>query len=259
MSPGAPVLEIAPDVDRVVKSIVVIYAMAAEAAPLVEYLELKKVEPTPFPKGAPWALYSGGHDGVEVNVLVPGKDRGNGVDNVGTVPSAVLTYAAVEKLKPDLIVNAGTAGGFKGKGAAIGDVYLATQMANHDRRIPLPGFDKYGVGQISAFPTPNLLKALQLKAGAVSTGNSFDMTEMDLKFIQGNNAVVKDMESAAVAWVAHILDVPMIAIKSVTDIVDGDRPTTEEFLENLAAAATSLKQTVPKVVSFVSGKKFHEL
>ena len=35
------------------------------------------------------------------------------VDNVGTVPSAVLTYAAIEAFKPDIIINAGTAGGFK--------------------------------------------------------------------------------------------------------------------------------------------------
>ena len=36
-----------------------------------------------------------------------------GVDNVGTVPSALITFAAVQALKPDLIINMGTAGGFK--------------------------------------------------------------------------------------------------------------------------------------------------
>lgn len=37
----------------------------------------------------------------------------SGVDSVGTISSALVTYAAIQALKPDLIINAGTAGGFK--------------------------------------------------------------------------------------------------------------------------------------------------
>jgi hypothetical protein len=37
-----------------------------------------------------------------------------------------------------------TCGGFQQKGAAIGDVFLTTGVANHDRRIPIPGFDRIG-------------------------------------------------------------------------------------------------------------------
>lgn len=58
-------------------------------------------------------MYSGGHDDVHFHVIVPGKDGETGVDNVGTVPAAVATYAAIDKLKPDLLINAGTSGGFK--------------------------------------------------------------------------------------------------------------------------------------------------
>lgn len=39
----------------------------------------------------------------------------SGVDSVGTMSSALVTYAAIQALKPDLIINAGTAGGFKVK------------------------------------------------------------------------------------------------------------------------------------------------
>ena len=38
----------------------------------------------------------------------------------------------------------------------------------------------------------------------------------------------------------------------ITDIVDGDMATEEEFLANLATAAKSLQATVPKVVEFLS-------
>ena len=37
----------------------------------------------------------------------------SGVDSVGTISSALVTYAAIQALQPDLIINAGTAGGFK--------------------------------------------------------------------------------------------------------------------------------------------------
>jgi hypothetical protein len=60
------------------------------------------------------------------------------VDNVGTVPAAVTAYLAAQEFKPDLIISAGTAGGFRSKGAGIGDVFLAKGFANHDRRIPIP-------------------------------------------------------------------------------------------------------------------------
>lgn len=36
-----------------------------------------------------------------------------GVDSVGTVSASLVTYASIQALQPDLIINAGTAGGFK--------------------------------------------------------------------------------------------------------------------------------------------------
>ena len=42
---------------------------------------------------------------------------------------------------------------------------------------------------------------------------------------------------------------------SVTDIVDGDKPTEEEFLENLGAAAKSLQEALPRVLEAVAGKE----
>jgi 5'-methylthioadenosine nucleosidase len=62
----------------------------------------------------------------------------HGVDNVGTVPAAITAYLAVHEFSPDLVISVGTAGGFAARGAKIGDVFLATGFANHDRRIPIP-------------------------------------------------------------------------------------------------------------------------
>jgi 5'-methylthioadenosine nucleosidase len=180
-------------------------AMQAEAMPLVQTLNLtEEEEPSIFPKALPWKKYSGTHEGLTVHVVVPGKDLKLGVDSVGTVPVSMLTYASIVSLHPDLIINAGTAGGFRAKGAAIGDVFVATQFANHDRRIPVPVFDEYGIGTLAATPIPNLVKALELKEGKLSTGNSLDMTPQDEEIIKANDATIKDMEVSSNITCMHL-------------------------------------------------------
>jgi 5'-methylthioadenosine nucleosidase len=67
------------------------------------------------------------------------------------------------------------------------------------------------------------------------------------------------MEAASVAWAASFTGTPFVGLKVVTDIVDGDRPSHEEFMENLAAAALKLHEVLPKITSYVLGKRLSEL
>ncbi|XP_027775509.1 5'-methylthioadenosine/S-adenosylhomocysteine nucleosidase 1 isoform X2 [Solanum pennellii] len=226
--------------NRPISTILFIVAMQTEALPLVKKFQLTEDLNSVFPKGVPWVRFYG-------------------VDGVGTVSASLVTYASVQALKPDLIINAGTAGGFGAKGASIGDVFISSEVAFHDRRIPIPVFDIYGVGSRKAFATPNLLKELNLKVGKLSTGDSLDMSPMDEASIIANDATIKDMEGAAVAYVADLLKVPAIFLKAVTDVVDGDKPTPEEFLENLVAVTAALDQTATQVVDYISGKCLVEL
>ena len=107
-----------------VKTIAVIIAMEAEAAPLVEHLGLKKQEASPFKGPLPAVVFSGVVGDATVHVCTNGKASGFGVDSVGTVPAALTAYNICASLEPDVLINAGTAGGFKAMGGAIGDVYL---------------------------------------------------------------------------------------------------------------------------------------
>lgn len=74
-----------------------------------------------------------------------------------------------------------------------------------------------------------------------------------------NGASVKEMEAAAIAWVAQQFKVPFFAIKVITDIVDGGRPTHEEFLGNLHSAAQSLQRELPRIIKFIANKNITEL
>ena len=48
-------------------------------------------------------------------------------------------------------------------------------------------------------------------------------------------------------------------VKAVTDIIDGDKPTAEEFLQNLAAVTAALDLAVEQVINFINGKCVSEL
>ena len=203
--------------------------------------------------------YQGEINEVKIIVVTNGKSTKYGVDNVGTIPAALAAHIAISNIQPDLVINAGTAGGFKRKSAAIGDVFICTNFKNHDRRIPIPGFDKYGIGDYEGIPCKKLAKDLNFKLGTATTSNSLDHNSDDDKIMLENDASVKDMEAAAIAWVAEETKTPFFALKVVTDIVDGDRPTQEEFLENLGAAAKSLQVALPKLIDYIKGKALTQL
>ncbi|XP_068645995.1 5'-methylthioadenosine/S-adenosylhomocysteine nucleosidase-like [Aristolochia californica] len=244
--------------NKPISTIVIIIAMQTEALPLINKFHLSE-DILSFPKGVPWVRYHGMYKDLQINIIWPGKDAVLGVDSVGTISASLVTYASILELKPDLIINAGTAGGFKAKGACIGDVFVASGVAFHDRRIPIPVFDQYGICSRKTFPTPNLLKEHNLKVGNLSTGDSLDMSPHDEASIVANDAAVKDMEGAAVAYVTELLSVPTIFVKAVTDIVDGDKPTAEEFLQNLVAVTAALDEKVTQVIDFISGKCLSDL
>ena len=106
--------------------------------------------------------------------------------------------------------------------------------------------------------------------GNVSTSNSLDHTERDDEFMLENNAHVKDMEAAAIAWVIENCystsnsngneeTLPFFAIKVVTDIVDGNKATETEFLSNLHVASKKLCDTLKNTVEFMCSKRLCEL
>ncbi|XP_019702367.1 5'-methylthioadenosine/S-adenosylhomocysteine nucleosidase isoform X4 [Elaeis guineensis] len=229
---------------RRISTVLIIIAMQTEALPLVNKFQLSEdTDGSLFPTGVPWIRYHGLYKELHINLVWPGKDSVLGVDSVGMISASLVTYASIQALNPDLIINVGTAGGSRAKGACVGDVYLASNVAFHDRRIPIPVFDMYGIGSRRTFSTPNLLKELNLKVGKLSTGDSLDMSPQDEASILANDATIKDMEGAAVAYVADLLSVPAIFVKAVTDIVDGAKPTSE-FLQNLVTVTAALDQAV---------------
>ena len=76
-----------------------------------------------------------------------------------------------------------------------------------------------------------------------ASGGCLDESPEDAARIVTSGAEVKEMEAAAVAWIGSLHDVPVGAVKAITDLVDSPVTTAEQFSANLATAADSLQRT----------------
>ena len=228
-------------------------AMQEEAAPFIGALKLQKRAPH---ARAPIVVHEGSYKDATVLVYSPGVVDGKSL--VGTDAAFLTAFLAAED-GLDLFVNAGTCGGFAARGGRVGDVYCCDEVKHHDRRVPIPGYDAMCVGHRRATPAPGLVNALSLKTGLCTTGNSLDCSPTDAPIIEASGAVCKDMEAAALAHAAELSGTPFLAIKVVTDIVDGPHATQDEFLANLSTASKALQKVLPEVLDYVTGKSVAEL
>lgn len=232
------------------QKVLIYIALQREANPLIETLALS--EKNILPDSLPMNSYWGQHENINLCLLTSGLSQKHGVENVGTEPAAVGLYAGLQCFDADLVINAGTAGGFIVKGANIGDIYLGkSPVRYHDHRIQLPGYDAYGVGSYECMDTKKIAEKLGYKSGYISTSNALDHTAEDRRLMTSNQADCKEMECAALAWICHLYKIPFLPIKAITDLVDGNQPTEKEFLKNLDNASLALKKAVMSIIDLL--------
>ncbi|GJM61966.1 hypothetical protein [Persicobacter diffluens] len=234
------------------KKIVLIMAMHSEADPIRDALELEEMDK--LHPSLPMDSYKGKIGQTELLLLVNGVDPRFQVDSIGTQPATLATFAAIQAWQPDLILNAGTCGAFKSKGAEIAKVYWGNKVIHHDRRISIPGFKEYGVGDYPVFTDQALAQKLEMEFTTISSGNSLDMCDTDYQILDQEERVVKEMEAAGIAYVAELMQVPYLGIKSVTDLVDGGMLAQDEFLLHLKNSSLALQQKVLALLQEISIK-----
>lgn len=232
-------------------SILYIVAMQAEAQPFIDEFNIQEEEG--FFAPLPCKLYSTQlTEETTLHVVLNGQQHGS--DLVGCEAASVATLAAIERLHPDLVINSGTCGGFKSRGANIADVYIGNAVMFHDRRVP--GDDEWGTQALGNYPvwkeSEKIAKELGFKQDKVTTGSSLDMQPCDLSIITQNGGALKDMEGAAIAFVCSLFNVPILFIKSVTDLCDSGAETYEEFSRNLAAASEALRVANQKIINYLA-------
>ena len=148
---------------------------------------------------------------------------GTPISRAGKVAAAQSTALLIEHFKPDLIINPGTAGGIKERGACVGDVYTGS-VQQHDAFMAHPVYQQHAC-RVLQTQGPEICTALNIKVkeGMISTGESFKKSDDEWRRIETSDAVVLEMEAFAVAEVVNTMmplknnKLPLVCIKGITD------------------------------------------
>ena len=237
-----------------IRKVAFIIAMEGEARGFIDTLDLAPQGPLAAGHPAVWfhGDLEGGLQPLEVAVVRSGTDPTYGVDRIGTEPAVLAASLLCDRFGPDLLVNAGTCGGFQARGAAIGTIYLGSgAYLFHDRCVPLPGFQEFAAGRIAARGSKRIAEVLGVDRGIVSTGNGFTASAEDLAFFALEGVSAKDMEAAAIARLAEDLAVPFLALKGVTDLLDHPEPNEDAFLRNYEGVNVRLTASMVALVEWL--------
>ena len=266
---GPDIEEEVVEENKLVNNLLIHITLADEAAYFIETLKLKLVEN--YFESYPFRVYENMVDkkSLKITLLVNGEapESKDKAGNVRMVPTAVAleAYLCKAKAKPDLIINAGTCGGFEYNKAKIGDAILVTESFILDSNIPIAfpvtlensetiivePYKKYSTDNIVLTKLSMLAKELNLIEGPCGTGNSLDYVERDLVRLKANGAFAKDMELHALAWMCQYNKIPLTSLKIVTDIVELEDPVGDQFVANLVAASQSLNVNLIKIIEYI--------
>jgi 5'-methylthioadenosine nucleosidase len=245
------------DPDRPIRRVAILFALSAEGLGLAQRLGLSDQGQLDPPLPAHWwqGRHGGasGAEGFEVAIGFAGPDPELAVDRIGTMAAVLAGYKLQRAFKPDLFINAGTAGGFKSRSGEVGSVYAADRaILFHDRRIPISGWDAFGVGRIPAGVTDAVVEVLGAARGIVSTGDSFTPCAEELAFFEREAVQAKEMEAAGLARLARDFGLPFLAIKAITDLVDDPEPEQEAFSQNLEMVSARLQDRLATLLDWIA-------
>jgi adenosylhomocysteine nucleosidase len=163
----------------------------------------------------------------------------------GKISAAASTQYVIDNLKPELLVNLGTCGGFEGlieRGTIIlvekTIVYdILEQMTDADEAI-----EHYSTKLDLTF-LPRILPTPVLRGLLVSADRDIIVNDIS-SLIKKYNAVAADWESGAIAWIAQKNGVKCLILRGVSDLVN---PETGEAYGNYDLFSQRTKEIMRKL------------
>lgn len=163
-------------------------------------------------------FYEGQINGVDIVILFSG---------VCKVNAAIATQILIDTFGVNMIINAGTAGGMT-KELDILDTVISTEVAYHDVAPDILTEFHPWMESVYFQADPQLLKlskqavskvnvAGKVYWGRMVTGEAFIADEGRQAINEQFSPLSVDMETASIAHVCYVNNVPFIAIRSITD------------------------------------------
>lgn len=179
---------------------------------------------------------------------------------IGKVNAAMATTILLEKFKPEVVLNTGSAGGFR-ETLEVGTIVISSEVRHHD--VDLTAFG-YEYGQVPQLPAAYLgdEKLVKLAVSAVEEigehEHAIGLIASSDTFMSNPNHVEKvrnlfpqiiaaEMEAAAVAQVCYQFKTPFVVIRALSDIAG--KEATMSFDEFLPVAALHSTQIILRVIA----------
>lgn len=187
------------------------------------------------------------------------------LSGIGKVNSAYSTTVLLVKYHPDIVINVGVAGGFN-KSQKIFDFAIAKSFVYTDVDIVNLNLKPGQImGEPLYFPASeklnNLIKSLEdnmsnvfakefptiqdkkicFHYGILGSSDQFIYRDDQVKNIQKNfsDVICVEMEGASIAHVCYKFEIPIVAIRSLSDIAVSEKDNTGDFSNSLEIASKS--------------------
>ncbi|MBK0348188.1 5'-methylthioadenosine/adenosylhomocysteine nucleosidase [Aerococcaceae bacterium zg-ZJ1578] len=180
---------------------------------------------------------------------------------IGKVNASIITTLLVQHFAVDMIINTGTAGALH-SGLKVGSVVIADRLSHHDVDVTGFGYEK---GQMAGMPAyyysdsdylrvaKQACRLLDIEPalGLIVSGDAFVNHADKVKAIKADfpKALACEMESAAIAQTAHVLGVPFVIIRAISD--SADEVATMSFDEFVIEAGRVSAQMVQRFVEIL--------
>ncbi|MBV7406437.1 5'-methylthioadenosine/S-adenosylhomocysteine nucleosidase [Enterobacter sp. ENT03] len=193
-------------------------------------------------------IYTGTLNGTEVALLKSG---------IGKVAAAMGATLLLERCKPDVIINTGSAGGLAPT-LKVGDIVVSDEARYHDADVTAFGYE---LGQLPGCPAgfkadeklvaaaETCIAELNLHAvrGLIVSGDAFINGAENLAKIRHNfpQAIAVEMEATAIAHVCHNMGVPFVVVRAISDVADQESHLSfDEFLVVAAKQSSLMVETL---------------
>lgn len=185
--------------------------------------------------------------------VVTGKIRNHevvlGLTTPGKVSAAALTQFLIDRDSPNLVINLGISGGISSD-LEVGDVLFSNKFVQYDYTI---GFREKGLNWNPAYSSEILEttvppNTINLCTNLFGTGDSFIHKEGEKRFLKKIGVTACDMESGAVAQIAHLHSTDCISIRGISDLGEG---TPKDFKKHMKLAINNSIEELKKLLSLL--------
>lgn len=188
-------------------------------------------------------VYTGKAFGKDVVIVVCG---------VGKVNAAAGACAAISA-GADIILNFGAAGGLNDK-TEVSEIYAIDRAVQYDFDCTQLNGSKIGTldGETENFLPLTVPHGFDFPRRALGTGDRFNDSPADHALLLGLGCDIREMECGAIAEVCKYAGVPLVAVKTISDVY-GMGSTTEQFKKNLKLALLNLKAHLQEILEKIDG------